>query len=95
MVKKLNCLDNLIYITTVTTPTDAPKQAGKKLLKRIQEEKPNSYRRKVMHGYFRKTIELDYNIDKKESQQWLQDKYLTSHFRDYVCAVEEQEQVPY
>ena len=26
----------------------------------------------VMHRYLRKTIELDQNIDKKESQQWLQ-----------------------
>ena len=68
-----------------------PKQAGKKLLRRVQEEKSNSYKRKVLHGYFRKTIELDQNIDKKESQQWLQDKYLTSHFAAYACAVEEQE----
>ena len=43
-----------------------------------------------MHGYFRKTIESGQNIDKKESQQWLQDKYLTSHFTAYACAVEEQ-----
>ena len=75
----------------VATPTDTTKQARKKLLRRIQEEKSNSYKRKVMHGYFRKTIELDQNIDKKESQQWLQDKYLTSHFTAYACAVEEQE----
>ena len=68
-----------------------PKQAGKKLLREVQEEKSNSYKRKVLHGYFRKTIELDQNIDKKESQQWLQDKYLTSHFAAYACAVEEQE----
>ena len=44
-----------------------------------------------MDGYFRNTIELDQNIDKKESQQWLQDKYLASHFTAYACAVEEQE----
>ena len=44
-----------------------------------------------MHGYFRKTIELDQNIDKNESQQWLQDKYLASHFTAYACAIEEQE----
>ena len=41
----------------------------------------------VMYGYFQKTIELD----QKENQQWLQDKYLTSHFRAYTCIVEEQE----
>ena len=44
-----------------------------------------------MHSYFQKTIEVDQNMDKKESQQWLQDKYLTSHFTAYACAVEEQE----
>ena len=44
-----------------------------------------------MHRYFRKAIELDQNIDKKESQQKLQDKYLTSHFTAYACAAEEQE----
>ena len=52
----------------VTTPTDTPKQAEKKLLRRIQEEESNSYKWKVMHGYFRKTIEIDQNVDKKESQ---------------------------
>ena len=41
----------------VTIPTDVPKQAGKKLLRRIEEEKSNSYKRKVMDRYFRKTIE--------------------------------------
>ena len=45
----------------------------------------------TLHGHFRKTIELDQHIDKKESQQWLQGKYLTSHFTAYACAVEEQE----
>ena len=34
--------------------------------------------------------ELDQNINKKESQQWLHDKYLTSHFKAYTCAVKEQ-----
>ena len=61
----------------VTAPIDTPKQAGKKLLRRFQEEESNSYKRKMMHRYFRKTIELGQNIDKKESQQWLQDKHLT------------------
>ena len=68
-------------------PTDKPKQVEKKLLQRIQEEKTNSYKGKRMHQYFRKTIELDQNIDKNESQQWLQDKYLTSHFTAYAFAV--------
>ena len=52
----------------VTTPTDTPKQTEKKLLRRIQEENSNSYKWKVMRGYFRKTIEIDQNVDKKESQ---------------------------
>ena len=43
-----------------------------------------------MHGYFQKTTELDLNIDKKGSQQWLQNKYSTSCFTAYACAVEEQ-----
>ena len=52
----------------VTTPTDTPKQTEKKLLRRIQEENSNSHKWKVMRGYFRKTIEIDQNVDKKESQ---------------------------
>ena len=44
-----------------------------------------------MHGYFQKTIEQNENINHRESQQWLQDKYLTSHFTAYACAIEEQE----
>ena len=49
----------------VTTPTDTPKQASKYFLRQIPEEKPNSYKQKVKHGYFRKTTELDHNIDNK------------------------------
>ena len=75
----------------VASVTDTPKQTGKKLLRQLQEEKTKSYKEKMMHGYFRKTIEQNENIDHKESQQWLQDKYLTSHFVAYACAIEEQE----
>ena len=73
--------------SVVTTPTDTTKQVGKKLLLRIQEEKSSSYKRKAMHGYFREVIGLDQNINKKEIQQWLQDKYVTSHFTAYACTV--------
>ena len=75
----------------VTTPTDTTKQVGKKFLRRIQEEKSSSYKRKAMRSYFREVIELDQNINKKEIQLWLQDKYATSHFTAYACTVEEQE----
>ena len=47
--------------------------------------------RRRVNQYFRKKTELDQNIDKKESQQCLQDKYLASHFTVYAYAAEEQE----
>ena len=75
----------------IASVTDTPKQTGKKLLRQLQEEKTKSYKEKMMHCYFRKTIEENKNMDHKESQQWLQDKYLTSHFVAYACAIQEQE----
>ena len=44
-----------------------------------------------MHGYFQKMIDRDEGIDKQHSQQWLQDKYITSNFAAYAYAIQEQE----
>ena len=42
-----------------------------------------------MHGHFQKIIDINENIVKQHSQQWLQDKYLTSHFAAYACAIQD------
>ena len=73
------------------TPDEKPRVTGRKLLRQIQEKSSISYRQKVMHGYVQKMIERDEGIDKQTSQQWLQNKYLTSNFAAYACAIQEQE----
>ena len=73
------------------TSEETPKGNARKLLRQIQERKSINYKQKAMHGYFKRTIDNDEGIDKQYSQQWLQDKYLTSTFAAYACAIQEQE----
>ena len=74
-----------------STPEETSKITGRKLLRQSQEKNSISYKRKAMHGYFQKVIDRDEDIDKQYSQQWLQDKHLTSDFAAYACAIQEQE----
>ena len=73
------------------TPGETPKENARKVLRKIQEKKSANYKQKAMHGYYQRTIDKDEDIDKQYSQQWLQDKYITSHFAAYACAIQDQE----
>ena len=46
---------------------------------------------KFMHGYFNRTIEKDQKIDHKPSKSWTKNRKLTSHFQDYIAAIQEKE----
>ena len=69
-------------------PEETPKVTGRKLLRQIQEKKLTNYKQKALHGYFQKMIEREEGIDMQHSQQWLQDKCLTSNFPAYACAIQ-------
>ena len=50
-----------------------------------------AWKEKPQHGYVtRKQISLP-TYDKKLSNQWLTDNYMTSHVEEFICAMQEQE----
>lgn len=68
-----------------------PRSAARQYIKSVQKQKSTNYEAKVVHGYIQRKAKTDPSIDSTQSQKWLQDKYLSSHFVSYACAIQEQE----
>lgn len=68
-----------------------PRSASRQYIKAVQKKKSATYESKQVHGYIQRKTKCDTSIDSNQSQKWLQDKYLTSHFVAYACAIQEQE----
>ena len=49
------------------------------------------YLQKPLHGYVSKYISQLQEIDQLRSKQWTCNKYMTSHFEAYACAIQKQE----
>ena len=52
--------------------------------------KTESFTNKPLHFYIRKNIENE-DVDQKLTDQWSNNKYISSHFEAYTCAIHEQE----
>ena len=65
-----------------------PRTAGRQYIKSVQKNKSKKYELKQVHGYIHRKVKGDPCIDSTNSQQWLRDKYLTSHFVAYACAIQ-------
>ena len=76
---------------TVDNTNDTPKVCSKKFNNEDQAAKLQRYENKAMHGYIHRKLTGDTTVDKALSQLWLRDKYMTSHFKAYACAIQEQE----
>ena len=50
-----------------------------------------NYKQKITHGYVAKKIANDEQVDLSLSNLWLSDKFLTSHFKGYANAIQQQE----
>jgi hypothetical protein len=75
----------------IVNDDENPKSISRKYTSAMMIEHEKKYQEKVMHGYIQRKIEQDNQIDKTRSQSWLKDRYLTSHFTAYACAIQEQE----
>ena len=53
--------------------------------------KAESFTNKHLHGYIRKKIIENEDVDQKLTDQWSNNKYIPSHFGAYTCAIQEQE----
>ena len=71
--------------------TLAPKETSQKYLKLSLERMNTQYLQKPLHGYVSKYISQLQEIDQLRSKQWTCNKYMTSHFEAYACAIQEQE----
>ena len=49
------------------------------------------YLQKPLHGYVSKYISQLPEIDQLKSKQWTCNKYMSSQFEAYACAIQEQE----
>ena len=46
---------------------------------------------KPLHGYVHKKVSENNNIDQILSREWITNKFMTSHFEAYACAITKQE----
>ena len=81
-LKKMNVTDN---------PNLTPSRISKLFFQQVLREKETLYGSKQLHGYMQRNVNENTNIDHPTSTQWLTNKYLTSHFEAYACAIREQE----
>ena len=82
LLQKMNVTDD---------PNLTPSRINKLFLQQVLREKKTSYCSKQLHGCMQRNINENTNIDHATSNQWLTNKYLTSHFEAYACAIREQE----
>ena len=66
-------------------------RTDRQYIKSVQKNKSKKYELKQVHGYIHRKVKGDLCIGSTHSQLWLRDKYLTSHFVAYACAIQEQE----
>ena len=67
-----------------------PQMISKKYLRAILEVKSTSFKNKPLHSYIHRKI-ADNKIGQKLSNNWINNKYISSHFEAYACAISEQE----
>lgn len=68
-----------------------PKQITAEVKKILKENHAKSWKEKSQHGYIIQKQELQSNYDKSFSNNWLTDKFMSSHVEGYICAIQEQE----
>ena len=60
-------------------------------VREVLQIKAESFTNKPLHGYIRKKIIENEDVDQKLTDQWSNNKYISSHFESYLCAIHEQE----
>ena len=60
-------------------------------VREVLKTKAEYFTSKPLNGYFRKKIIENKVVVQKLTDQWSNDKYISSHFEAYTCAIHEQE----
>ena len=73
------------------TPDAKPKSLSRTYAKAKSKEHEQQYTKKKMHGYYYRKLQQDDNIDISVSQQRSRTKQITSQFKGYLGAIQDQE----
>ena len=68
-----------------------PSFLSRTYVREVLKIKSESFTNKSLHGYIRKKIKENEDVDQKLTYQWSNSKYISSHFQAYTCAIHEQE----
>ena len=60
-------------------------------VREVLQIKAESFTNKPLHGYIRKKFIENEDLDQKLTDQWSNNRYISSHFEAYTCAIHEQE----
>ena len=68
-----------------------PSFLSRTYVREVLKIKAKSFTNKPLHGYIRKKIMENEDVDQKLTDQWSNKKYISSPFEAYTCAIHEQE----
>ena len=68
-----------------------PSFLSRTYVREVLKIKAESFTNKPLHGYIRKKIIENEDVDQKLTDQWSNNKYISSHFEAYTCAIHKQE----
>ena len=67
------------------------KQLSQKVRNKLKEDHLNKWQSKVTHGYSKRVVSENTDLDYSLSNAWLKKSSLSSHMEGYILAIEEQE----
>ena len=68
-----------------------PNVLSRPYIREVLKIKTESFINKPLHGYVRKEIIENKNVDQKLTDQWSNNKHMLSHFEACTCAIHEQD----
>ena len=68
-----------------------PSFLSRTYVKEVLRIKAESFTNKPLHGYIRKKIIENEDVDQKLTEQWSNNKYILPHFIAHTCTILEQE----
>ena len=72
-------------------PNASPRTMSQRYLQRVLKTKFETFENKQLHGYVQRKISSDEKVDQNTSKEWLTNRFTSSHFEAYACAIQEGE----
>ena len=81
------CTATNVYIEE----TPNPKKMSCEVRNSLKSEHMKMWKDKPQHGYLMKKQQGQVDYDKEATNAWLNDRFMSSHFEGFICAIQEQE----